>query len=85
MAFPNPARRHWVKFAFTLTEPADVEFRILDTSGHEVTSFSRSYPQGKREELWEPGALPAGLYLARLRFRGAASERVEVLQVGVLK
>ncbi len=84
-AYPNPARRHPVSFAFRLTEPADVEFRILDTSGHEVASFSRPGLQGENVQIWEPGALPAGLYLARLRFRGALSERVEVLQVGVLR
>ena len=84
-AYPNPARRHPVSFAFRLTEPADVEFRILDTSGHEVTSFSRSGLQGENVQVWDPGTLPGGLYLAHLRFRGASSERVEVLQVGVLR
>jgi len=74
-----------VKFAYRLTEPADVEFRILDTSGHEVASFTRPGLQGENVQLWEPGALPAGLYLARLRFRGAVSERVEILQVGLLR
>jgi hypothetical protein len=62
-----------------------VEFRVLDTSGHEVASFSRPGLQGQNVQVWEPGSLPAGLYLARLRFRGAASERVEVLQVGLLR
>ena len=85
MAYPNPARRHPVSFAFRLTEPADVEFRILDTSGHEVASFSRPGLQGENVQVWDPGGLPAGLYLARLRFRGAASETVEVLQLGVLR
>jgi len=85
MAFPNPARRQAVFFAFQLTEPADVEFRIFDTSGHEVASFSRSVLQADNREVWDPGTLPAGLYLARLRFRGATSEAVGVLQVGVLR
>src|SRR5207249_11773043 len=30
--FPNPARRHPVSFAYTLTEPAQIEFRILDAA-----------------------------------------------------
>ena len=85
MAFPNPARRQPVFFAFQLTEPGDVEFRIFDTSGHEVASFSRPGLQADNREVWDPGALPAGLYLARLRFRGATSETVGVLQVGVLR
>jgi hypothetical protein len=87
MAFPNPALRRPVTFAFSLTEPADVEVRIFDTSGHQVTSFSRPGLQGGYEKpiIWDPGSLPAGLYLARLRFRGATSEGVGVLQVGVLR
>jgi hypothetical protein len=84
-AYPNPARRHPVFFGFRLTEAADVEFRVLDTSGHQVASFSRAGLQGENVQVWDPGALPAGLYLARLRFRGTASERVEVLQLGVLR
>jgi hypothetical protein len=83
--YPNPARRHPVSFAYRLTEPADVEFRILDTSGHQVCAFSRPGLQGENVQVWEPGSLPAGLYLARMRFHGATSERVEVRQVGVLK
>ena len=84
-AYPNPARRHPVSFGFRLSEPGDVEFRILDTSGHEVASFSRPGLQGENVQVWDPGALPAGLYLARLRFRGVTSEHVEVMQLGVLR
>ena len=85
VAYPNPARRHPVSFAFRLTEPAEIEFRILDTSGHQVASFSRSGLQGENVQVWEPGNLPAGLYLARLRFHGAATEHVAVVQVGLLR
>jgi M6 family metalloprotease-like protein len=85
MAFPNPARRQVVSFAFQLTEPASVEFRIFDTAGHEVASFSRPGLQADNREIWDPSTLPAGLYVARLRFRGATSEAVGVLQVGVLR
>jgi hypothetical protein len=83
--YPNPARRRPVSFAYQLTEPADVEFRILDASGHEVASFSRSGRPADNLEVWEPGAIPAGLYLARLRFRGTGTERVELVHVGVLR
>jgi hypothetical protein len=85
MAYPNPARRRPVKFAFRLSEPADVEFRILDTSGHQVASFSRPGRQSDNLEIWDPGALPAGLYMARLRFRGGTSEHTEVVPIGVLR
>ena len=84
-AYPNPARRMPVSFAYQLSEPADVEFRIVDTSGHEVASFSRRGRQSDNLEVWDPGRLPAGLYTARLRFRGAGTERIEVLQVGLLR
>ena len=50
-----------------------------------MASFTRPGLQGENVQVWEPGSLPAGLYLARLRFRGTTSERVEVLQVGVLR
>ena len=84
-AYPNPARRRPVSFAFTLTEPADVEVRILDTSGHQVASFSRAGLQTDNVAVWDPGHLPAGLYLAHLRFRGARGTRSEVLPVAVLR
>lgn len=84
-AYPNPARRHPVSFAYTLTEPAEVEFRILDSSGHEVASFTRTGLQTDNLEVWDPGRLPAGLYLARLRFRGASSERTQILPVALIR
>ena len=83
--FPNPARRHPVSFAYTLTEPAQVEFRILDASGHEVASFSRPGRAADNLEVWDPGALPGGLYVARVRFRGAGTERTELTPVGLIR
>ena len=71
--YPNPARLHPVSFAYRLTEPATVEFRVFDTSGHEVASFAREGVQGENVQVWDPGGLPAGLYLARMRFRGAVA------------
>jgi M6 family metalloprotease-like protein len=85
MAYPNPARRHPVSFAYRLTESADVEFRIVDTSGHEVASFTRRGRQSDNLEVWDPSGLPAGLYMARLRFRGAGTDRTEVVPIGVLR
>jgi hypothetical protein len=83
--FDRDARRQPVSFAFELTEPAQVDFRILDTSGHEVASFSRSGLQADNLVTWDPGRLPAGLYLAQLRFRGSRGDRRETMQVGVLR
>ena len=84
-AYPNPARRRPVSFAFRLSEPADVEFRILDVSGHEVASFNRAGVQSDNLEVWEPGNLPAGLYMAQLRFRGGGRTHVEMVPVGLLR
>jgi M6 family metalloprotease-like protein len=84
-AFPNPARKRPVSFAYQLSEPADVEFRILDASGHEVASFSRSGQRADNLAIWEPGDLPAGLYLARVRFRSSGREEVQVLSLGLIR
>lgn len=84
-AYPNPARRKPVTFAYQLTQPADVEFRILDTSGHEVTSFSRRGRVADNVEVWDPTGVPAGLYVARVRFRGDGAERVETVPIGILR
>lgn len=84
-AFPNPARNQAVRFAYTLSEAAEVEFRILDASGHEVASFTRSGRRSENVELWDPGALPAGLYVARLRFTGPGGSRTESMPVGLIR
>jgi hypothetical protein len=84
-AYPNPARRKPVNFAYRMTEPGDVEFRILDTSGHQVASFTRRARQADNVEVWDPGALPAGLYVARLRFKGATSDEIETVPLGLLR
>jgi hypothetical protein len=84
-AFPNPARQTSVKFAYRLSEPAEVEFRILDASGYEVASFTRSGRQSDNLEIWDPGRVPAGLYIAQLRFRGASGERNEIVPVGLIR
>jgi hypothetical protein len=84
-AFPNPARRRPVSFAYRLTEPADVDFTILDTSGHEVASFTRPGRRADNLEIWDPGKVPAGLYVARLRFRGASSSQTEAITLGLLR
>jgi M6 family metalloprotease-like protein len=84
-AFPNPARRKPVSFAYQLSEPARVEFRILDSSGHEVASFSRGGERADNLEVWDPGSLPAGLYLARLKFSAAGREEVQVLPLGIIR
>ena len=84
-AYPNPARRRPVSFAYQLTEPADVEFRIVDASGHQVASFRRDGRRADNLETWDPGAAPAGLYLAHVRFKSTGHEHDETIPVGVLR
>jgi M6 family metalloprotease-like protein len=84
-AFPNPARRRPVSFAYQLTESADVDFTILDASGHEVASFTRPGRRADNLEVWEPGLVPAGLYVARLKFRGATGTQSEAITLGLLR
>ncbi len=84
--FPNPARRSNVSFTYRITEPAAVEIRIFDTSGHQVTTLTGPGTYGVENRLvWDPGRLPAGLYMARVQIKGASGERTEVLPLGILK
>jgi hypothetical protein len=84
-AYPNPARNSPVSLAYRLTEPAEVDIRILDASGHEVARLERSGRRADNVEVWDPGRAPAGLYLARVRFRGASADHTETVLVGVLR
>lgn len=83
-AYPNPARRKPIQFAYSLTEDSSVEFRILDSSGHEVTRFTRPGRRSENLETWDPSSVPAGLYVARIRFSGPAGSRTESLPLGIL-
>jgi hypothetical protein len=84
-AYPNPARRKPVQFAYQLTEDATVEFNILDTSGHQVAHWTRSGRRSDNYEVWDPSALPAGLYVARVRFSGPGGSRTESVPLGILR
>ena len=84
-AYPNPARRKPVSFAYQLTEPADVEFRIVDASGHQVTTFRRDGRRADNLAIWDPAGMPAGLYLAHVRFKSGGGQHEETIPVGVLR
>ncbi len=84
-AYPNPARRKPVQFAYQLSEDASVEFRVLDSSGHEVARWSRAGRRSDNLETWDPSGLPAGLYVARVRFSGPGGSRTESLPLGILR
>jgi hypothetical protein len=84
-AYPNPARRKPVQFAYQLTEDASVEFDILDTSGHQVAHWTRSGRRSDNYETWDPSGVPAGLYVARVRFSGPGGSRTESVPLGILR
>ena len=84
-AYPNPARRKPVQFAYQLTEDSTVEFNILDTSGHQVAHWTRSGQRSDNYEVWDPSGVPAGLYIARVRFSGPGGSHTESLPVGILR
>ncbi|HEY6196241.1 MAG TPA: immune inhibitor A domain-containing protein, partial [Candidatus Eisenbacteria bacterium] len=84
-AYPNPARQKPVKFAYQLSEDATVEFRIMDSSGHEVARWSRAGKRSDNLEVWDPQGLPAGLYVAHVRFAGPGGARTENLALGILR
>jgi M6 family metalloprotease-like protein len=84
-AYPNPARFSAVKFAYQLTEPADVTLRVFDASGHMVTSMRQSGRIADNQVVWEPGNLPAGLYVVQVRVEGASGGHDETVRVGLLR
>jgi len=84
-AYPNPARNQPVSLAYQLLEPADVEITIVDASGNKVAAFRDAGRTSDNVAVWDPGRAPAGLYMARLHFRGASREHSEVVLVGVVK
>jgi len=84
-AYPNPARQKPVQFAWQLTEDASVEFRVLDSSGHEVARWNRAGRRSDNFDTWDPAGLPAGLYVARVRFSGPGGSRTESLPLGILR
>jgi M6 family metalloprotease-like protein len=84
-AYPNPARRKPIQFAYQLSEDATVEFRVLDSSGHEVARWTRAGRRADNLETWDPSAVPAGLYVAHVRFSGPRGSHGASLPLGILR
>lgn len=84
-AYPNPARFSSVKIAYQLTEPARAVFRVFDTSGHMVATFEQSGQRSDNLVVWDPGNLPAGLYLVKAQFDAPSGTREAAVQVGLLR
>jgi len=84
-AYPNPARRKPVQFAYQLTEDSSVDVTILDTSGHAVAHWTRPGRRADNLDTWDPSGVPAGLYVARVRFSGPGGSRTESVPLGILR
>ena len=77
--YPNPAVARST-FTFALSEPADASLVVYDALGREVARLLDGLAQGSEEIAFDAGALPAGLYVARL----VAGERVETVRLSVI-
>jgi M6 family metalloprotease-like protein len=84
-AYPNPARRKPVQFAYQLSEDAEVEFRVLNSAGQEVTRWTRTGRRSDNLETWDPSGVPAGLYVARIQFKGPGGTQSASVPVGVIR
>ena len=69
--YPNPFSEA-ASLRYVLNAAASVELRVVDMLGRVVyhTAAGRQIP-GEHELVWNPGALPAGVYLCRLLANGA--------------
>jgi hypothetical protein len=64
--FPQPAREV-VRVVFELPIASSVRLGIFDALGRSVATLAEStFPAGRHEMAWYPGAAPAGTYVVRL-------------------
>jgi hypothetical protein len=64
--YPNPVRSE-TTFYYVLQEPSLVSLRVFNLHGEEVETIENGFRQkGEHFVRWEPGELPAGIYLYQL-------------------
>ena len=68
--YPNPARQMPVTFAFRLREAGPVTIKIYDPAARQVDAITRDAAASDNAIVWDPGAHPSGLYLARVEAGG---------------
>lgn len=72
---PNPASGP-VTVRYDLATPGPVLLDVLDLRGRRLATLAEgTRPAGAHEEAWDPGALPAGTYVVRLRAGGTVQAR----------
>lgn len=66
-AYPNPFNSS-TNIAFTLPNSADVDIKIYNLLGEEITTLiSDHYTAGTHTVSWDAGDLPSGMYLCKLQ------------------
>lgn len=79
-AYPNPFATA-TELGFRLAAPAHVRLTVHDLLGRQVATVAdRRFGAGDHALTFEAGALPAGLYVARLE-AGAATQTVKLVKV----
>jgi len=68
--YPDPARQAPVTLAFRLKEAGQVSVKIYDAAAREVAAFTRAGAASDNAIVWDPGAHPSGLYVARIEVPG---------------
>jgi photosystem II stability/assembly factor-like uncharacterized protein len=77
-SFPNPATSS-VTITFRLPSASSVSLKIFDALGRVVATLADdALPAGTHARQWTPGALPRGVYFARLQ-SGDAMEKSRML------
>ncbi|GMQ81749.1 MAG: hypothetical protein BMS9Abin05_1184 [Rhodothermia bacterium] len=67
VAYPNPFSES-TRFRFSLDRPAEIELKIYDVLGREITTLvDRRLPEGVYHFTFSPGNLAPGAYFYRLR------------------
>lgn len=78
-AYPNPFNNQ-VTLTFTLGNPGNVNFRIYDVLGREVSTIAdATYPAGVHEVNFDAQDMPSGIYFARLETAHVSASRKLVL------
>jgi len=80
-AYPNPFNSA-TTISYWLTAPLSVALEIYDVLGRKTaTLFDGNQTAGEHVAIWDAGALPSGLYFARLR----AGEKTETMKMMLLR
>jgi hypothetical protein len=83
-AYPNPARQGRVTIRYSLDESSEVEVRIYDLAGNEVTRASASGLGGLDNEwIWDASSVAPGVYFCRIQAMQAGKEVVEFCKVAI--